>query len=179
MTTPFNNQEKQELHGSMSSKWRQIGYLKTNYGDFQGIKPSLQHVYRWEIANCTGFGLFLDQFQLLRARLNQFDKMKQFLCNNHSAPLSFSKICAAFVCTECCVFTHVGFLVDHFFIAKTTNSACKKSFLICKYIGHHGTWYIQFLTHDIFSCETISDYGGHMYVLVIVLKLVKSLDIQF
>jgi len=41
-----DNKEKFQFHGSISSKLSQIGYLKTNYGDIQGFKPSLQHVCR-------------------------------------------------------------------------------------------------------------------------------------
>ena len=48
--------ETMEQHGSMSSKSRQIGSLKTNYGDCLGLKPSL------------------------KIKSAQFDKMKQLLC---------------------------------------------------------------------------------------------------
>ena len=57
----------------------QMGYLKINYGDFQGLKPSPQHVYKQKIANCTGFGTFLVKFKQLRAKSDQFDNMKQLL----------------------------------------------------------------------------------------------------
>ena len=79
LPTLADNQEKMELHGSMSSTLRHLRHLKKSYGDFQGLKSSLQHVYKWKNVNCTGLGTFLDKFQLLRAKSDLFDKMKQLL----------------------------------------------------------------------------------------------------